>query len=363
VVEEEEKIKDTKAFAEADRLKVVAITNAEMVAEEALVKEIKGAEAARNAAEFRAKQLMIDSEAEQASAVNRAQAIKIMADAEATQAAAKGLSEAQVMEAKALARQKEGEAEAVVTERQAVAAAKATKVKAEAQAEADEKVGMIAAKVTKEKGLADAQVVEHMATAEEKKGLAEARVLGEKFTVDAQGIEQKAGAMKKLDGVGKEHEEFKLRLDKDKSIELAQINIQKDIAASQAEVIAEALKAAKIDIVGGETMFFDQIIGSITKGKSVDRLVGNSDVLGTVKDTFFKTNGDGKVHFKENLHYFMNQFGMKTEDVRNLSISALLLKMMQRSADDNTTDLLQQLTSTASAMGISDKSVKSIVLN
>ena len=111
---------------------------------------------------------------------------------------------------------------------------------------------------------------------------------GEKFTVDAQGIEQKADAMKKLDGVGKEHEEFKLRLDKDKSIELAQINIQKDIAASQAEVIAEALKAAKIDIVGGETMFFDQIIGSITKGKSVDRLVGNSDVLGTVKDTFFQ---------------------------------------------------------------------------
>jgi len=363
VVEEEEKIKDTKAFAEADRVKAVAITNAEMIAEEALVKEIKGAEAARNAAEFRAKQLLIDSEAEQASAVNHAQAIKIMADAEATQAAALGLSEAQVMEAKASARQKEGEAEAVVTERQAIAAANATKVKAEAQAEADEKVGLVAAKVAKEKGLADAQVVEHMATAEEKKGLAEARVTGQKFTVDAQGIEQKADAMKKLDGVGKEHEEFKLRLDKDKSIELAQINIQKDIAASQAEVIAEALKAAKIDIVGGETMFFDQIIGSITKGKSVDRMIGNSDVLGTVKDTFFKSNGDGKVHFKENLHYFMNQFGMKSDDVRNLSISALLLKMMQRSADNSTTDLLQQLTSTATAMGISDKPVKSIVLN
>jgi len=49
--------------------------------------------------------------------------------------------------------------------------------------------------------------------------------------------------------------------------------------------------------------------------------------------------------------------------VRNLSISALLLKMMQRSADGTTTDLLQQLTSTATAMGISDKPVKSIVLN
>ncbi|MGV3639487.1 MAG: flotillin family protein, partial [Adhaeribacter sp.] len=272
VVEEEEKIKDTRAFAEADRVKLVAIKNAEMEAEQALVKEIKGAEAARQAAEFRAKQIIIDAEAEQVSASNRAQAIKTMAEAEAAQSAAFGLSEAQVMEAKAHARQKEGEAEAIVTERQAMAAAKATRVQAEAQAEADEKVGLVAARVTKEQGLADAAVVEQLAGAEEKRGLAEARVTSEKFSVDAKGIEEKAEAMRKLDGVGKEHEEFKLRLDKEKSIELAQISIQKDIAASQAEVISEALKAAKIDIVGGETMFFDQIVGSITRGKAVDRL-------------------------------------------------------------------------------------------
>ncbi len=361
-VEEEEKIKDTRAFAEADRNKSVAIKHAEMEAEEALVKEIKGAEAARNAAEFRAKQLLIDSEAEQASANNRAQAIKTMAEAEAAQAAALGLSEARVMEAKAEAHQKEGEAEAVVIEMQAIAAAKATKVKAEAQAEADEKIGLVAAKITKEQGLADATVVENLAAATEKKGLAEARVIGEKFTVDAQGIEQKAEAMKKLDGVGKEHEEFKLRLDKDKSIELAQINIQKDIAAAQAGVISEALKSAKIDIVGGETMFFDQIVGSITKGKQVDRLVSNSEVLGSVKDTFFHVNGNGEVDFKMNLQRFINQFGMNSDDVRNLSVSALLLKMMTN-ADDSTKDALKQLTTTATAMGIADKAVHSFGLN
>ena len=41
---EEEKIKDTKEFAKADRDKKVNITNAEMWAEQALVKEIKAAE-------------------------------------------------------------------------------------------------------------------------------------------------------------------------------------------------------------------------------------------------------------------------------------------------------------------------------
>ncbi|QCR21464.1 flotillin family protein [Pontibacter sp. SGAir0037] len=355
VVEEEEKIKDTRAVAEAERLKLVAIKNAEKEAEEALVKEIKSAEAARQAAEFRAKQMLIDAEAEQVSAANRAQAIKTMAEAEAAQAAAIGLSEAQVMEAKAQAKQKEGEAEAVVIEMQAVATAKATRAKAEAQAEADEKIGLVAAKVAKEKGLADAAVIENLAAANEKRGLAEARVIGEKFTVDAKGIEDKAEAMRKLDGVGKEHEEFKLRLEKDKAIELAHIHIQKDIAASQAEVISEALKAAKIDIVGGETMFFDQIVGSITKGKAVDRLVSNSDVLNTVKDTFFHVNGNGHVDFKENLQRFINQFGMTSDDVRNLSVSALLLKMMQSSADESTLSTLKQLTSTATAMGIADK--------
>ncbi|SIR26838.1 flotillin family protein [Pontibacter lucknowensis] len=344
VVEEEEKIKDTRAFAEAERTKAVAIKNAEKEAEESLVKEIKSAEAARQAAEFRAKQMLIDAEAEQVSSNNRAQAIKTMAEAEAAQAAAIGLSEAQVMEAKAHARQKEGEAEALVI-----------KAKANAQAEADEKLGMVTAKVTKEKGIAEATVVENMASAEEKRGLAEARVIGEKFTVDAKGIEEKAEAMRKLDGVGKEHEEFKLRLEKDKAIELAQINIQKDIAGAQAEVISEALKAAKIDIVGGETMFFDQIVGSITKGKQVDRLVGNSEVLNTVKETFFQPNGNGHVDFRENLQRFVSQFGMDSDDVRNLSVSALLLKMMQSSADESTLNTLKQLTTTATAMGIADK--------
>jgi hypothetical protein len=358
VVEEEEKIKDTKAFAEAERLKSVAITTATMVAEEALVKEIKGAEAARQAAEFRAQQLLIDAEAEKTSSVNRAQAIKLMAEAEATQAAAVGLSEAQVMEAKAAARQKEGEAEANVTERQAVATAKATRVQAEAQAEADEKLGLVAAKVTQEKGMADASIIANLAAAEEKRGLAEARVSGEKFTVEAKGIEEKAGAMKKLDGVGKEHEEFKLRLEKDKAIELAQIDIQKDIAASQASVLSEALKAAKIDIVGGETMFFDQIVGSITKGKQVDRLVTNSEVLGTVKDAFFQKDSNGHIDFKANLQRFITQFGMNSDDVRNLSVSALLLKMMQqKTLDEATANTLKELTSTASALGLGDRPV------
>ena len=347
VVEEEEKIKDTRAYAEADRLKKVAITQAEKDAEEALVKEIKSAEARKQAAEHLASQKLIDAEAEQASAGQRADAIKILAEAKAAEAAALGLSEAQVMEAKADARIKQGEAEASVIEDQAVAEAKGIQAKSEAQALGNQKIG-----------LAQAKVIEATAEAEEKKGLAEAAVMAEKFAVDAGGIEQKADAMKKLDGVGKEHEEFKLKLGKEKEIKLAAIHTQKDIAEAQAKVISEALKAANIDIVGGETMFFDQIVSAVTKGKSLDRLVNNSQVIGNIKDTFFNAGTGG--NFKTKLRHFMDQFGMNAEDVKNLSLSALLLKMMNMAKDDGTKGIINQLSGVSEALGIADKPVESI---
>ncbi|MFD2787130.1 flotillin family protein [Hymenobacter rubripertinctus] len=376
---EEEKIKDTRAQALAERDKLVAITAARQETEAATVGMVGAADMERQAAEFRAKQALIDAEAEKASAEFKAQAIRILAEAEASKAAAVGLAEAQVMQAKATAHQKEGEADAMVMQAKAdarqkqgeveanvlqltaAAEAQGIQVKAGAQAEADEKIGMVAARVNREKGIADADIIQARADADQKKGLAEAAVSEQKYAVEARGIEAKADAMRKLDGVGKDHEEFKLRLDKDKSIELAQIAIQKDIAFAQAEVIGEALKAAKIDIVGGETMFFDQIIGSITKGKMVDRTVHNSEVLSTVQNTFFGEDGNGGGDFKANLRRFIDQFGLSTDDMKNLSVSALLLKLMSQANDDATRSTIKQLTGTAKALGMGDVMVRGLM--
>ncbi|GAA4383337.1 flotillin family protein [Hymenobacter koreensis] len=358
-VQEEEKIKDTRAQAEAERSKLVAVTKAKQETDALAISYVGTADMEKQGAELRAKQALIDAEAEKASAEFKAQAIRTLAEAEASKASAVGLAEAQVMQAKAVARQKEGESEANVLQLTAAAEAQAIQTKGAAQAEADEKLGIVAAKVSREKSMVEVEVIDAMADAQQKKGLAEVRVNEEMFAAEAKGIEAKADAMKKLDGVGKDHEEFKLRLAKDQAVELAEISIQKDIAAAQSGVIAEALKAAKIDIVGGETMFFDQIIGSITKGKSIDRAVGNSQVLTTVKDTFFPLDGNGG-DFKTNLTQFVNQFGMKSEDVRNLSISALLLQMMNKAGDDATRNTITQLAGTAKMLGISDKVVSTL---
>ncbi len=341
VVDEEERINDTKAFAAADRSKKVAITNAEQIAEEALVQQIKAAEAAKQAAEFRASQTLIDAEAEQKSSVQKAEAIKTLADAKAAEYAATGIAEAQVMEAKAAATEKEGDADAHVIQVQAEAEAKGIKVKGLATADAELQLG-----------LAEAEIIQAKALSDEKKGLAEAKVNSEKFKVEAEGIHQKADAMKQLDGVGKEHEEFKLTLEKSKEIELAEISIQKDIADAQAQVLGEALKSANIDIVGGEQEFFDKITGSITKGKMLDRTIDNSDALSKIKSQLLD-DVEGKT-FIDKIKTLVSESNIKSEDIKNLTISALITKMISNSNDFRRKGMLAQILDLAKQFGVAD---------
>ncbi len=346
-VAEQEKIKDTQEFATADRSKKVAITKAEELAEEAFVKEIKAAEAAKNAAEHSAKKQIIDADAEFEASGKKAEAMKIMAEAKAAEAAALGVADAQVIEAKADALEKQGLNEANVLEMKAIAEAKGISAKAGAEAEATKKIGT-----------AEAQVIKEKASANEEKGMVENKVLDERYAVEAKGIEEKGMAMKKLDAIGKDHEEFKLRLEKDKEIELARIRIQKDIADAQAKVIASALESSNIDIVGGETMFFDKIIGSITQGKQVDKIVNNSEIISDIKDQFFNSS-DG-LNFKEKIAEFIDKFGISSNDIKNLTISALLVKLIKENEDEKNQGVLANLLNIAKSLGISDKTASSL---
>ncbi|QDV68847.1 Inner membrane protein YqiK [Rosistilla carotiformis] len=321
VVEEQEKIKDTEEFAAADRLKKVQITAASMTAEESLIKETKAAEAAKMAAELLADKIRIEAEASRDRSEKEMQAAKMTAEADAAKAAASGLAEAKVQEARAASLEKEGTAEAVIIEKKAVAEAKG---------------------------------IEARAAAIEKEGLAEANVMQQKYSSEATGITEKAEAMKLLDGVGKEHEEFKLKLEKDKQVEIAAIDAQRGIAESQAGVVGEALKAARIDIVGGDGEFFDQITSAVKGGKAIDRFVYNSRVATDVKQTFF--NGDPD-YFRDNLMDLVNKFNLSTDDIKDLSIAALIAKLMGLANTDETRNQLGSLLGMASTAGITERKV------
>ena len=302
---EEEKIKDTRAFAEAERVKSVAIRKAEEEAETNKIVEVKMAEAAKEAAEKNAEKAIIDADANLKASQREAEAMKVLADAKVIEESVDGIAQAKVIESKALA-------------------------------EAKGETAMVEVK--------------------EKDGTVEADVLQKKYMAEAEGIKEKANSMKLLDEVGKGHEEFKLQLEKEKEVELASINVQKEIAASQASIIREALKSANIDIVGGETMFFDKIISSVSNGKAIDRMVGNSDVLTDVKETLITGDPD---YFSEQLKAMMGRFNLSTEDLKNLSIAGAVNKMMNKASGSDRA-MLGRLLETVNKAGVADLPVKII---
>ncbi len=296
VVEEEEKIKDTKEFAQADRKKQVSVTAAEEVAQQQLVKQVQAAEAEKQAAELNAETVVVTAEAQRTAAEKETAAKKMLAEATQAETAAPGLAEADVTLAKAEALEKEGTAEATVAEL--------------------------------------------------------------KFSADARGITEKAEAMKLFDSVGREHEEFKLELEKAKEIELAGIEAQRQIAEAQAHMVAESLREANIDIVGGDNKFFDSIVNSITAGKQVDRLVHESSVLSDVKDTFF--TGD-PVQFQTEIQRYIDMFGITSDDVKNLSVAALIGQMMGLTSDSTVLGRLQQMMGMATKTGVAGQSASKVI--
>jgi hypothetical protein len=149
-------------------------------------------------------------------------------------------------------------------------------------------------------------------------------------------------------------------LEKEKAVELAQISIQKDIADAQAEVLSNALKTAKIDIVGGETVFFDKIISSITQGKSIDRMVNNSEIVGTLKDQLLHDPAGRSL--MDQVKSIFEKSDLKTEDVKNLSVTALITKLMVQAQDDDEKGMLQQLMSLAQKAGLGGQSASDLGL-
>lgn len=336
-VEEDQKIEDVKQLAAAERQRKVVEIEAHQEAEREKILQTRKAEADKLSAEVKAQQMIIEADAKKAASQKEAEARKISAEALAAEEATVGLAEADVMKAKAEAKEMEGKTQANILKQTAEAEANAIQMKAEA-----ERIkGLAEAEVQKEKGRTEAEVTEQ-------KGLADAKVIEQKLSSEAKGIEAKANAMKLLDGVGKEHEEFKLQLEQRKAIRLAEIQAQMGIAEAHAQVLASALNKANIDIVGGETKFFDSIMGAINKGKSIDRLVDNSQNLQSLKTALL---GSGDDNLIARVKGFMDYYGVSSESVKNLSLSAVLSQLYAK-ANGNDKDVVMNLIETVSRLGM-----------
>ncbi|WP_343680984.1 flotillin family protein [Chryseobacterium arthrosphaerae] len=308
VVEEQQGIKDLEAFKTAERNKQVEITVATQEAEKKLIEETRAAESRRLAAEKDAQKYVIEAQAKRDAAEKEAEARKIIADAKAKEEATVGLSEAQVLHAKADAAERQGIVEAIV--------------------------------------------IEKKADASRKEGIAQAEVIKEKALAEAAGITEKAEAMKKLNDAGKEHEEFRLQLAKEKDVELAQIAIQKDIAEAQSMVLAEAFKTAKIDIVGGDNTFFDNVIRQVSAGKGLDKFVSHSENAQIVRENLL---GDGE-NIIGKVMGMVDKYKISSDDIKNMSIASLIFKL-NGLANQQEKGILERALDMARHLGVENKPV------
>ncbi|MFC8672464.1 flotillin family protein [Streptomyces griseorubiginosus] len=323
VAEQEEAVKTLRAVEEAERERQAVVIAAEAEAQEKLVKDIKAAEAAEQAAVHRAAQELTLAEARLKSADLDAKAKLRLAEGVQAEAAAQGLAAVQVRDKEAEVLEKAGRAEAEATQARLRAEAEGSRAKALAEAEGSRA-----------------------------RALAEAEGIGEKLKAEAAGLTEKAAAMAALDDASRGHEEYRLRLAAEKDVRLAGLEVQRQIAEAQATVLATGLENADIDIVGGDSVFFDRLVAAIGLGKSVDGFVRHSDTAQALARPWL----DGSSGFTDDLARVLGS--VSTADVQNLTVSALLMKLMKTGGAD--AGQLQRLLDKAGELGLSDTSLAAL---
>ncbi|MEU4883736.1 flotillin family protein [Streptomyces althioticus] len=306
VAEQEESIKKLRAVEEAERQRQAVIIAAEAEAQEKLVKDIKAAEAAEQAAAHRAAEELTLAEARLKTADLDAKAKLRLAEGVQAESAAEGLAAVQVRDKEAEVIEKAGRAEAEATEARLRAEAEGARAKA----------------------------------------LAEAEAVGSKLRAEAAGLTEKAAAMAALDEASRGHEEYRLRLEAEKDVRLAGLDVQRQVAEAQATVLATGLENADINIVGGDSVFFDRLVSSISLGKSVDGFVQHSETAQALAGPWL----DGSASFTDDLSRMLGS--VSTSDVQNLTVSALLMKLMKQGGDN--TGQFKQLLDKAGELGLAD---------
>lgn len=323
VAEQEESILTLRSVEESERTRRSIIIAAEAEAQEKLVKDIKAAEAAEAAAVHLAAEQLTLADARLKTADLDARAKLRLAEGIQAENAAAGLADVQVRDAEAEVTEKAGRAEAQATEARLRAEAEGARLKALAAAEG-----------TQAQAAADAAMI------------------GEKLKAEAEGLTRKAAAMAALDDASRGHEEYRLRLDAEKEIRLAEFDVQRQVAEAQATVLATGLEHADIDIVGGDSVFFDRLVSSVSMGRSMDGFVDNSKTARALAGPWL----DGRGTFTEDLTRVLGS--LSTGDVQNLTVSALLTRLM--GSPGAASGQVKQLLAAAEELGLAGMTVSSL---
>jgi len=345
VAEQEEAIKELRILAEAERTKKSTVILAEGQAEEKMLLEVKAAEAQERRARHKAAEELTLADVKLKVAEREAEAKKREAEGLEALTAAPGYAEARVlkasadaklaiMEAEASGKQKIGMSEVQVRVADAEATLKAGQAEAqviqarlEAEAEGKEKLG-----------LADVHVRAAEAETIIKVGEAEARTIEVRFQAEAKGLREKFDAMKAMSDDTRQHEEFRMALEKNHTETMKGIEAQTSIAREQAEVLGVAMGNAKIDIVGGEGDYFDRFVNALSIGKGIDGVIGKSNTL----QVGLKGHLNGERDMVSDVRDLVGALGSSAGELQQLTVAGLLAKLA-RDGNDTQRAALQNL--------------------
>lgn len=261
VADEQERIKDIHVLADSRRRKEALIISAEASAQEKVVLQIKEAEALEQASKLQAKQKVTLAAAELEASDHQARAKIRLAEAVQAEVAATGLAEARVKEANAVAT--------------------------------------------------------------EKLGSAEAKVRFESLQAEAKGLMEKTAALRSLEGTAREHEEFRLQIDKRTEVALAQIAANRAIAKEQAEVLSHALSNAKINLVGGDGRFLETFFKAVSLGQAADVVMDQSQA----GRLLFGDYVEGRASLREDVKELVETGAANSEALKNVSLAAFISQL------------------------------------
>ncbi|MED5617713.1 flotillin family protein [Ideonella sp. BN130291] len=330
VAEQEEAIKELRTVAEADRTRKSTVIMAEGQAEEKLVLEVKAAEAQERRARHKANEELTLADARLKVAEREAEAKKREAEGLEAISAAPGFAEAKVQKASADAKLAVFEAEAAGKQKLGLADVQVKTADAEAtlkagQAEAQVIQARLEAEAEgKEKlGLADVHVRAAEADTIVKVGEAEARKIEARFQAEAKGLREKFDAMKAMSNDTREHEEFRMQLEKSHTETMKGIDAQTSIARQQAEVLGTALGNAKIDIVGGQGDYFDRFVNALSIGKGIDGVIAKSNTL----QVGLKDHLKGERDMVSDVRDLIGALGSSSGELQQLTLAGLVAKV------------------------------------
>lgn len=349
-IEAEERNQTVMEVEEAKRKEETTVISARTQARALRIKEEEGAEARKKVSEIEAiaaaaelKKVETESEAEKRRAEARAFSKERLADAEAKQFSAKEMAKAHVARENESVREvsisndlKEGEMKAVNRIRWGEAEAKTYRDKGFSEADVQER----ATEAFNKKCEVEANRVKIMGDAEATRiknlKLAEADgTKGLKFA-EAEGMAKLAESQKLLDSISQDREEFRLELEKEKELALAEIGIRKDVAVAQAQVLAEAFKNTEIKIVGGDGQFFDQFVRAATLGQSIEGVIDNSPTVKTLTDEY--TSGDASL--SADLKEILGSGALAGSNIRDLALAKLLNQLSSVATEDEKNSLM-----------------------